>query len=146
MPSEKKKRLWEVDSTLYQRGRGASFLERRIIPALRQVGKFSLITLALVYPLALVIVGIVYGGFVFWSFFATSVAIIYLMIVKLGFAPRFRGQGQGFKAILGILGGFLLAAGLYEGLFILKTWLVPTAIGVSSLGIVFVLRRTRIRK
>ena len=146
MPNGKKKRLWEVDSTLYQKRRGASFLEGRVFPALRQVGKFSLISLALVYPLGLVIVGIVYGGLGFWSFFAVSLAIIYLVIAKLGFAPRFRSQGQGFKGILGILGGFLLAAGFYEGLFILRTWTIPAAIGLSALGIVFMLRRTRNRK
>ena len=146
MPNGKKKRLWEVDSTLYQKGRGAGFLERRIIPALRQVGKFSLISLALVYPLVLVVVGIVYGGLAFWSFFSISVAIIYLVIAKLGFAPRFRGRGQGVNASLGTLGGFILAAGFYEGLFVLKTWLVPAAIGLSAVGIVLVLRRTRIRQ
>lgn len=141
LPNGKKKRLWELDSTLYQKRQGASFLERRIIPALRQAGKFSLITLALVYPLILVIVGIVYGGLVFWSFFAVSVAIIYLVISKLGFAPRFNSEGQGFKAILGILGGFVLAAAFYEGLFVLRTWLVPAAIGLSAMGIFFVLKR-----
>ncbi len=146
LPNGKKKRLWGVDSELYQKGQEAGLFESRIVPMLRQVGRFSLISLALAYPLALVVIGIVYGGLVFWSFFAGSVVAIYFIISKLGFAPRFRSQGQGFRAILGIIGGSILAAGFYEGLFVLKTWLIPAVIGLSAVGIFFVLRRLRIRR
>lgn len=139
--SEKKKRLWEVDPYMFDKRPRAGFLERRVLPALRTVGRFVLIGLALTYPIYLVYVGLVYGGLAFWSFLGGSLVAIGLILWKLGFASHYSTWGAGFTGLWGVVGGGVIAIGFYLGLIYLKTLLLPIAFGVLGVGLLFVLRR-----
>jgi hypothetical protein len=141
MPEQPRKRkLWNVDPALFELGRKASFFERRIVPPLRQIAKLALYTLAITYPIYLVYVGLAFGGLVFWSFFAGSLAIMGTIISKLGYASNFRHWDISFKRTVGLLLGFAVAAGFYAGLIYLKIWLVPIAVVLLGFG-VFLVRR-----
>ena len=128
---------------MYESKRKASFFERRVVPSLRQIGKFGLYALAITYPLYLVYVGLAFGGLAFWSFFAGSLVVMSVVITRLGYAANFRHWDIGSKRTSGILLGFAVAAGFYVGLLFAKTWLVPIAFGLSALGVFLVLRRFR---
>lgn len=140
----KKKRLWEVDPTIFNRDREASFFERRLAGPLRQVGKFGLFTLAITYPIYLVYIGLAFGGLAFWGFLAGSMAVIGLVITRLGFAANFRHWDIGFRRMAGVSLGFVIAFGFYAGLIYLKTWLIPVALIVTGLGIFIVFRKSRL--
>jgi hypothetical protein len=139
----KKKKLWEVDPSIFEPGRKASFFEHRIFPPLRQIGKFGLYALAITYPIYLVYVGVAYGGLAFWSFFAGSIVIMGATITKLGYASNFRHWDIGLKRTLGLLLGFPVALGFYAGLIYLKIWFVPIAFGLVGIGLLLVLRRSK---
>lgn len=143
MPEQRKKRrLWEVDPSIFQPGRKASFFERRIVPPLKQVGGFSLLALAIAYPILLVIVGVAFGGLVFWSVMAGSIVVIAVVIEKLGYASNFRNWDVSFRRMAALVLGFVIAWSFYAGLFYLKLWLVPIAVTLLSLGLLVVLRRS----
>ena len=129
---------------MFEPGRKASFFETRVVPHLRQVGKFGLLALAIMYPIYLVYVGIAFGGLAFWSFFVASVAVIGLVISRLGYASNFRHWDISPKrTTLGIFLGFAIALGFYGGLIYLKIWLVPIALGLLALGGLLALRRSK---
>lgn len=141
---EENSKLWAVDPAMYvPKVDEASFFERRIAPFLRQIGKFALITLALTYPVYLVVIGIVFGGLVFWSFMVGSFAVMGLIISRLGFAPRFSNFGRGYAPFIGLVGGFLAALGFYAGLLYLRTWLVLPVIAFVGFGLYLLWRRLR---
>jgi len=140
----KKRKLWNVDPSIFELGRKASFLERRILPALRQAAKFGLYTLAIAYPIFLVYIGLAFGGLVFWTFFAGSIALIGVALTKLGYASNFRHWDVSLKRTAGVFLGFLIAASFYAGIIYLKTLLVPVAFALLALGLLLVLRRTRL--
>jgi hypothetical protein len=133
---DKKKKPWEVDPTMYQKSRRASFLERRIVPALRQVGKWVLIALAFTYPIYLVYIGIAFGGIAFWAFLAGSFAVIGVIISRMGFASNFRNWDMGWRRMGTVLLGFLAAFCFYAGLVYLKTWLIPVEDTFSRLELI----------
>jgi hypothetical protein len=139
----KKKKLWEFDPSIFEPGRKASFLERRIAPPLKQLGKFGLYALALTYPIYLVLVGLVFGGLAFWGFLAGSTAVMGIILWRLGYASNFRHWDISLKRTVGLLLGFPLAIGFYGGLIYLKIWLVPIAFGFAGLGLLLILRRSR---
>jgi hypothetical protein len=144
MPDRPKKRkLWDVDPSIFEPGRKASFFERRIAPVLRQMSKFGLYGLAITYPLYLVYVGLAFGGLVFWSFFAGSLAVMGTIISRLGYSSNFRHWDISFKRTTGVLLGFVAAAGFYVGLIYLRLWFVPVALMLLGLGIFFVVRRLK---
>jgi hypothetical protein len=141
--SEEKKRLWEVDPHLYEKGARAGFLERWVLPRLKVLGKFILIALALTYPIYLVYVGLAYGGIAFWSFLGGSFAVIGVILWKLGFASHYSNWDIGFRGLLGVIAGGMLAIGFYIGLIYAKTLLLPIAFALLGVGLFFVLRRAR---
>jgi hypothetical protein len=144
LPEERKKRkLWEVDPTVFAPGHKASFFERRVIPTLRQLGKFGLYALAMTYPIYLVYVGVAFGGLAFWGFLAGSIAIMGIIITKLGYASNFRHWDISLKRTLGLLLGFPLAVGFYAGLIYLKTLLLPVAFALAALGFLLILKRSK---
>jgi hypothetical protein len=110
----------------------------RIIPPLRQVGKFGLFALAFMYPVYLVYVGIAFGGLAFWGFFVASVAVMGIVITRLGYAANFRQWDISLKKVSGLLLAFALALGFVSGLVYLRIWLVPTGshlgLGLSRAG------------
>lgn len=142
--SEKKKRLWEVDPYLYEKGARAGFLERWVLPRLKVLGKFSLIALALTYPLYLVYVGLVYGGLAFWSFLGGSFVAVGVILWKLGFASHYANWDIGVRGLLGVVGGGVLAIGFYVGLIYAKTLLLPIAFSLLAIGLFFVLKKARL--
>jgi hypothetical protein len=144
LPEEpRKRRLWEFDPSIFEPGRRASFFERRIAPPLRQLGKFSLYSLALTYPIYLVLVGLAFGGLAFWGFLAGSIAVMGIILWRLGYASNFRHWDISLKRSVGLLLGFPLAIGFYGGLISLKIWLVPIAFGFAGFGLLLILRRSR---
>ncbi len=144
MPEEPEKRkLWNIDPSMFEHGRRASFLERQVFPLLRQIAKFGLYALAMGYPIYLVYIGLAYGGLAFWSFFAGSIALIGVVITRLGYASNFKHWDISFKRTAGVFLGFLVATGFYFGIIYLKMWLAPIAVGLFALGLLLVLKRTR---
>ena len=144
MPEKNKKRkLWEVDPSIFEPGRKASLFERRILPFLRQIGKFGLYALAITYPIYLVYVGVAYGGLAFWSFFAGSVMVMGVTITKLGYASNFRHWDIGMKRTIGVILGFAVAASFYAGLVYARILFVPVALGLIGLGVFIVWKRSR---
>jgi len=107
------------------------------------LGKFGLYALAVTYPIYLVYVGLVFGGLAFWAFFAGSIAVIGIVITRLGYASNFRHWDIGLKRTVGLLLGFPLAVGFYVGLIYLKTWLVPVSFGFAGLGLLLMLKRSK---
>lgn len=139
----KKRKLWEVDPTVFDAGRKASFFERRVAPALRQLGKFGLFSLALTYPIYLVYVGVAFGGLAFWGFLVGSIAIMGIIITKLGYASNFKHWDISLKRTLGLLLGFPVTVGFYEALIHLKTLFLPVAFVLAGLGFLLILRRSK---
>ena len=128
---------------MYQKGPLTGFLRRRVVPPLRQIGKFVLIGLALTYPIYLVYVGLAFGGIAFWAFLLGSFAVIGVVISRLGFAGNFRNWDMGATRIVGFLIAFLVAAGFYSGLIYLKTWFVPIVFLALGLGLFLIVKRNR---
>ncbi len=143
MPEPRKKRkLWEIDSTIFEPGPKPSLLERRIIEPLKLLGKYVLFALAFSYPSIIVLVGIVYGGLVFWAAFAGSAALIVLLLSKLGFARNFATSNVNVKKrFLGLFIAFPAVLSFYYGLIYLRIWLIPVAIAVLVSVSVLVLRK-----
>ncbi len=141
--SDKKKRLWQVDPMMYDSSRRASILERRVIPPLRQVGKFVLIALALTYPIYLIYVGLAFGGIAFWTFFAGSITVAGIVISRMGYESNFRNWDLGFRRMAALLAGFLIAMGFYVALIYFRTWQVPTGVVLVSLGLYFAIKHVR---
>jgi len=138
----KKRKLWDVDPSLFQRGPNATFFERRVVPLLRQIAKLVLYALAISYAIFLIYIGLAFGGLVFWSFFTGSIGLIGVIITKLGYASNFRHWDVSLKRTTGVFLGFLVAISFYAGIIYLKTLLVPVAFGLFGLGLLFILRRT----
>jgi hypothetical protein len=139
----KKRRFWEIEPTVFQPGPKAGFFERRILQPFRFVGKYVLFALALTYPLSLVIVGIAFGGLVFWGFFVCSVAIIGVLITKLGYARNFANRDLGFRDFGVLFLAFLVAMSYYVGLIYLKAWFLPIFVTILACGLVLFLRRSK---
>ena len=122
---DKKKRFWQVDPAIFKLGRRAGSAERYLLPALRGFGRYVLYAVALFYPITLALVGLVYGGLAFWSYFVGSVAVIGLIISRLGYARNFDQWNVGSRRFAAIPLAFLAMLGFYAGLIYLKIWLVP---------------------
>src|SRR5439155_21609166 len=86
---QRKTRLWQFDPSVFQPGPRASFLERHIIGRARSLGKYTLYALAFSYPVALVSLGFFFVVLVFWSSFAGSVCICWLILSNAGNARNF---------------------------------------------------------
>jgi hypothetical protein len=86
-----KKRLWKIDPEIFKPGR-----QRRLRETLkdlaRSLGKSVGIVLLIAYPVMLTVLGIEYGGLVFWGTLAGSLAVIGLLLQRLGYARRFQSQ------------------------------------------------------
>ena len=138
---KREKKLWEVDPTIFDPTKPAGYLDK-IISMVRTFGKYVSFGLLLLYAPVLVALGIVYGGLVFWGTLVGSVALIGLMLKKLGYAQNFASWNPRLgRQLLAIVLGFLPAAGLYEGLFTLRLWLLPIAFVLAALGLVFAMRK-----
>ena len=144
MPKPRKKRpLWVFDPTVFQPGPKASILERTGRP-FRSLGKYLLYGLALTYPLYLVILGVAFGGLVFWTAFAGSVALMGVVIAKAGYARNFENWDIGFKKMGALVVAFLATLGLYLGLIHLRLLVLPIFAAILVTGLLIFVRRGRI--
>src|SRR5437870_12547188 len=77
------------------------------------------------------------------AFSAGSIAVMGTIITWLGYASNFRHWDISLKRTVGVLLGFVIAAGFYGGLIYLKIWFLPIAVGLGGLGVLLVLRRSK---
>ena len=140
-PEKRKKKLWEFDPSLYEPGEKPRFSER-IVALLRAVGKVALYIGFFSYPLALPIIGIIFGGLAFWLAFGGSVALISVILSRLGYARIFARRDFPFlKSLVALSGGFLCAFSFYLGLFALKWWIFPAIAGIGAVALLIALKR-----
>jgi len=118
--------------------------ERFILRPLRYVGKYALLALAFTYPIYLVSVGIIYGGIAFWGFFAGSVALMGLIISRLGYSKNFASWDVSLGKFAGLSLAFLTLVGLYLGIIYVKVWIIPIMITALGLVLTYALRKSKI--
>lgn len=128
---------------MYRRGPGAGFVEKRIVPILKTTGRYGLYLLAIMYPLYLVIIGVAFGGLVFWTFLATSTAVLGFALKRLGYSANFRNWDIGGRTMIGVVLAFPIALGFYEGLIYLRIWLIPIFVVALGGGLAYLIRRVK---
>jgi hypothetical protein len=132
----RKARLWYFDPTLFQPGRKAGIFERYFIDRLKSVSTYLLYLLALAYPVAIVSLGMIFGGLVFWSVFAGSLGLIWLVLRQAGYSRNFATWDVGYKKFLGVLLAFPIALAFYSAVLYSKTW-PNILVSVTLQGITF---------
>ena len=133
---QRKTRLWQFDPSVFQPGPKAGFLEHQILRRARALGKYTLYSLAFAYPVALVSLGIIFGGLVFWGTFAGSVGLMWLIIKKAGYARNFAGWGVGNRRFLGLFGAFGFVLAFFYGLIQLRAWILPIFGGALVIALI----------
>jgi len=68
------------------------------------------------YPTLLVISGILFGGLVFWTSFAASLGLIFIIIKKAGYSQNFANWDVSNKKFVGLFIAFGLTFAFYMGL------------------------------
>jgi hypothetical protein len=136
-------RLWEFDPSVFQPGPRAGFVERHIIGHARSLGKYTLYLLAFSYPGLLVILGVMFGGLIFWTSFACSIVLIWLVIRGTGYSRNFQSWDSSYKRVVGVIGGFCVALGLFYGLEYtpVKGLTVPIFGGIMAIILIIGTRR-----
>jgi len=138
----KKRRLWELDPSIFDSGRRANFLERRVLDPARRLGKFALLALAFLYPVYMVVLGVAFGGLVFWGSFAGSIILLGLVLTKLGYARNFRDWDVSLRKFSGLVLAFFVALGFYFALLYDKIWLIPVAASLFfTVGLIVMLKK-----
>lgn len=133
---QRKSRIWQFDPSVFQPGPKAGFLEHYILRRVRALGKYTLYSLAFAYPVALVSLGIIFGGLVFWSTFAGSVGVMWLVIKKAGYARNFADWGVGNRRFLGLFGAFGIVLAFFYGLIQMREWFLPIFGGVLVIALI----------
>jgi len=133
---QRKSRLWQFDPSVFQPGPQAGFLEHQILRRVRALGKYTLYSLAFAYPVTLVSLGIIFGGLVFWSTFAGSVGVMWLVIKKAGYARNFADWGVGNRRFLGLFGAFGIVLAFFYGLIQMREWFLPIFGGVLVIALI----------
>jgi hypothetical protein len=140
-PEKRKKKLWEIDPSVYAPGPKAG-LRQRVVEWFREVGKAMLYVAFFAYPLALPIIGVVFGGLAFWTTFGGSVAVISVILAKFGFARTFAKRDFPFlTSTIALCGGFLCALGFYLGLLTIQWLIIPIVAALAGLALLVALRR-----
>lgn len=133
MPKKtEKSRLWEFDPSIFDPLPKASILERYIVSPVRNITRRALFGIAFAYPIALVTIGLVFGGLAFWISFAGSAGIIYIVIKKSGYAANFANWDVGRNKFIGLIGGFGMTLAFVYGLIYLSTMIVVIFAGVLT--------------
>jgi hypothetical protein len=117
--------LWQFDPTLFEPLPKAGLLQRHVLGRATSLGKHSLYSLAFAYPLVLVIMGVMFGGIVFWTSLAGSTIIIYLVIKRTGYAGNFESWDVGYKKFLGLTAAFGIYVAFVYGIEYIKLWTIP---------------------
>ncbi len=133
----RKSHLWEFDPSTFQPLNKAGFFERRILGHGRTIAKYTLFTSFFAYPIALVSVGVAFGGIVFWSTFAGSNILIWLILKKTGYAHNFESWDIGYKKFAGLILAFLLMFGfVYSYAYTpLHLWTIPLMAALLIIGL-----------
>jgi hypothetical protein len=138
---EEEKKLWKVDAAIYRKGKETSF-PARLVESLKTAGRSALFAVLLVYPLMLVILGIVFGGLIFWATLGGSIALIWLILTKAGYAKNFeQSNPRLLRQLTALTIAFVILVGYYEALFHFGVWVLPVLLAILSVGIVYVFRR-----
>ncbi len=133
--------LWQFDPSIFQPEPKAGFVERHILDRARSLGKYTLYSLAFAYPIVLVSIGVMFGGLVFWTSFASSAGLLWLIIKKTGYSKNFDSHDVGYKRFIGLIGAFGIALALINGLIYIKLWVVPIFAAALVLVLLIGLRR-----
>ena len=94
-PKHEKGRFWKIDPEPFKPGRHKRLRETLKNLAI-SVGKILGIVLLIAYPVLLTILGVEYGGLVFWGILAGSLAVTGLLLQRLGYAKRFGSRDTRF--------------------------------------------------
>ncbi len=139
----KKTRFWELDPSMYESQSKPKSFWTRLLGRLKASVGFVALTILFAYPLVLVYLGLVYGWLGFWGSFLGSVLVIGIIIKRTGYAKHFENAGSGsfFTGILGISLGFVIAVSMYEGLFILKSWIFPVVVLLLLAGLGYKIKK-----
>lgn len=107
--------------------------------------KYVLYCLSLAYPVLLVSIGIIYGGLVFWSSFAASVVVIWIVLKRSGRGRTFATATFRFRTIVVTFGAFAMLALVYFGLFYtpLKILTIPIFGGILAVAFLFGLKKSQ---
>jgi hypothetical protein len=117
--------LWQVDPSVFEPLRKAGLFERHVLSRAKSFGKHALYTLAFIYPIVLVTLGVMFGGLVFWACFAGSFGLIWLVISRTGYSGNFANWNMGYKTFVGLFAAFGIYAAMVYGLIFIKLWIVP---------------------
>ena len=120
---------------MFKQGKKTGFFERKIVPPLKSLGKYTLFAVLFMYPIGLVVIGIAFGWIVFWPTLLGSFAVIGILLTKLGYSRHFASWGHfSLKSLGAFILTFLIALSFYAGIFYLRAWLIPIIFGI--LGVV----------
>ncbi len=133
--------LWSFDPSVFQPLPKASFLKRHLLGRLRSLGKYTLYSLAFSYPVVLVSLGIIFGGLVFWTALVGSIAFMWLLIKKAGYANNFSDWGVGNKRFLGLFGAAGLVIAFFYGLTHTRELFLPIFGGLLVITLVVGVRQ-----
>jgi len=146
----KKRRYWEVDPSIFKPGPRDNWRRRYFIEPARSLAKFAFFGLLLIYPLGLVLSGLVFGAVFFWSSFIGSIGLIGVIIWKAGYSANFAAWNPDFRRqILGLTVSFFLTAGFFLGLinFLkhleLVIWVVAVLGAIIIIAVGFMISRAR---
>jgi hypothetical protein len=137
----RKSRLWQFDPSVFQPAPKAGFLQRYIVSPVRSLGGLSIIAFAFAYPLILVGIALVFGAIIFWASLAGSLGLIWVIIKIAGYEDNYAGWDVPLRRFLGLVGGFGIVAGLYEGFIYINRWIVPIFAAILVLALIIGLRR-----
>ncbi len=142
---KRKRRMWRVDPTIFQTRRRGT--RERLLESfkgrLKSAGKSLAFLLLLTYPVTLTLLGILFGGAVYWGTLAGTAGLMALLLSKLGYARNFEGRDiKLLRSLVGLCLGFLLAAGLFLGLAKLNLWMIPLVFGLLFVGLFYVMRKS----
>ena len=120
----------------------ASLWQRTIVDRVKSLSVALFAGALFAYPVTLVLVGVIFGGLIFWSTFVGSFIVIGLIIHGLGFSHNFRNWDISMKRMLATVMGGMVALGWYEGILYFKGPLFLLVLGLVGLaGIIVALRR-----
>jgi hypothetical protein len=139
----KKRQFWVFDPTIFQPGPKTSHARRFIIEPAKTVGRLSFFILVFTYPVTLVVLGILFGGLVFWGTLIGSIGLIGFGLWKGGYDRNYQAWNPNLaRQLAGLSVGFGMTIAMFYGLFYLKLWVLPLFGGPLILSLVLILRRS----
>jgi hypothetical protein len=116
---DEKDRFWKVDPEIFKPGKHRR-LGETLKDLARSIGKTVGILLLIAYPVLVVVLGVEYGALVFWGTLAGSVAVVGLLLQRLGYARRFGSQDP--KLLRQLVALFLAFAVIASIIVVASLW------------------------